>query len=583
MVSALKNSGTDPTYLEFFGLTRPPFAQFCRPSQMFDTEQHSLLMAHLTNATKQTDCLVVICGADGSGKTTLLNRYIASLHDDISLVTINETCSGDKHFYLALLRQLGFSDITGTPRELQHITREFLVHRGMAGDPVLIMFDNAHLISPIVLEQLRRICAFKVKGRRVLSVVLAGNSDVVRVMDSPAMSQTKFRSHVHFNIRVYTEQETANYVWHHLRLAGGIGGVKFSNEAHPLIYRYTGGNPNLINMLCNGVLTESCAAESRVITENVIRNVADNQRLLPHVVSLQAMGRRRTDPEFELVQPERQTEERILARESTTKEPVEKPAPTPKTPDVDGKNLNECASLQLRIAARKTPEEPVSEGALIAAARKANLDSSTAVAQFEQAIESVPAYQTLKEYEPAAYNCLITTYEQMIGQDYSEQQIKDALRVQQAELLEQRLPRAADEAVINYIRLIVNQLGEFHLLGADLCFKMMVPQNGRGNDVSPVISERTREREFAALDMTLRTYDAQRQIPTEEDVWPDIEPIFEKLFEAFGEDTVSALYDPLAPNIDKVMACNISRSLYSEILKLSENNAVNAMRWILSP
>jgi type II secretory pathway predicted ATPase ExeA/septal ring factor EnvC (AmiA/AmiB activator) len=340
VVRALENPGTDPTYLEFFGLKRPPFARLSRPSQIFHTEQYSLLMSHLATATEQSDCLVVICGADGSGKTTLLNRYITSLGDDICYVTIDETCNGEKKFYCAFLRQLGFSDITGTSRELWRITKEFLVHRGMAGDSVLLMIDNAHLINPTVLEQIRRISAIKVKDRRVLSIVLAGTSGLERIMDSPAMSQVEFHSHVHFNIRVYTEEETANYVWHRLRLAGGSDVVKFSNEAHPLIYRYTGGIPKLINMLCNDLLTEAYALESHAITEDLVRTVADNRRLLPHVVPLQGKGRRRTDPDFKLVQPDEQTGERITPRESTTK----KPTPKAKRPDVGDKNLLEQIS-----------------------------------------------------------------------------------------------------------------------------------------------------------------------------------------------------------------------------------------------
>ena len=301
-------------------------------------------MSHLAAATEQADCLVVICGADGSGKTTLLNRYITSLGDDICYVTIDETCNGEKKFYCAFLRQLGFSDITGTSRELWRITKEFLVHRGMAGDSVLIMIDNAHLVNPTVLEQIRRISAIKVKDRRVLSVVLAGTSDLERIMDSPAMSQVEFHSHVHFNIRVYSEEETANYVWHRLRLAGGSDVIKFSNEAHPLIYRYTGGIPRLINMLCNDLLTEAHALETHAVTEDLVRTVADNRRLLPHVVPLQGKGRRRTDPDFKLVQADEQTGERITPRDSTTKKPVEKPTPKAKKPVVGDNNLLEQIS-----------------------------------------------------------------------------------------------------------------------------------------------------------------------------------------------------------------------------------------------
>ena len=341
MVRALESPVTDPTYLEFFGLTRPPFARLSQPSQIFHTEQYSLLMAHLAAATEHSDCLVVICGADGSGKTTLLNHYISGLGDDISYATIDETCKGEKEFYCAFLRQLGFNDITGTPRELRRITKEFLVHRGMAGDPVLMMIDNAHLVHPKVLEQLRLISAIKAKNHRVLSVVLAGNSDLVQIMDSPAMSQIKFHSHVHFNIRVYTREETANYVCHHLKMAGATDAVNFSKTAHPLIYRYTGGIPNLINVLCTDLLTEAYAMESHIIKDDLVRTVADKQRLLPHVVPLQGKGRRKTDPDFKLVQSERQAEERITARDSTSKGPVEKPTVGPETTDDDSDNLLE--------------------------------------------------------------------------------------------------------------------------------------------------------------------------------------------------------------------------------------------------
>jgi general secretion pathway protein A len=339
VVRALKKPGKDPTYLEYFGFTRPPFARLSQPSEIFHTEQYSMLMAHLASATEQPDCLVVVCGTDGSGKTTLLNRYIKSLGEDISFATIDESCEGEKDFYSAFLRQLGFSDITGTARELRRITKEFLINRGMAGDPVLMMIDNAQLVNPAVLEQLRRIAAIKVKNRRAISVVLAGNSDLVRVMESPAMSQTKFQSHVQFAIRVYTEEETANYIWHHLRLAGGSDAVKFSKEAHPLIYRYTGGTPGLINMLCNALLTEAHNLETKVITEELVRTVADNRKLLPHVVPLQGKGRRKTDPDFKLVQPERQAEERITRRESTGKDPRKKSTSKTDAKEADGKKL----------------------------------------------------------------------------------------------------------------------------------------------------------------------------------------------------------------------------------------------------
>lgn len=344
MAKALENPGTEPTYLEFFGFTRPPFARLSQPSQIFHTEQYSLLMAHLAAATEQSDCLVVVCGADGSGKTTLLNRYLTSLGDDVCFASIDDSCNGEKEFFCAFLRQLGFSDITGTSRELWRITKEFLVHRGTVGEPVMMIIDNAHLIKPNILEQLRRMSAIKVNDRRVMSVVLAGTTDLNRIIDSPAMSEVQFHSQVHFNIRVYTEEETANYVWHRLRLAGGSDVISFSNDAHPLIYRYTGGIPKLINMLCNELLTEALQRKSHDITEELVRAVAGDRKLLPHVVPLQGKGRRKTDPDFKLVQADGVKGERITPRDSAAKGVVEKPKPRAEKPDAGDVNLLEQIS-----------------------------------------------------------------------------------------------------------------------------------------------------------------------------------------------------------------------------------------------
>ena len=50
------------------------------------------------------------------------------------------------------------------------------------------------------------------------------------------------------------------------------------------------------------MLAEAYGLESRVITEKIVRTVADKQQLLPHVISLHGKGRRRSDPDFNRVQ-----------------------------------------------------------------------------------------------------------------------------------------------------------------------------------------------------------------------------------------------------------------------------------------
>lgn len=361
MARAQENPDTKPSYLEFFGMERPPFARLSVSSQLFHSDQYSILADHLASATERSDFLLVLCGAAGSGKTTLLNRHILDIEEDVSYATFDETCADGTQFYHRLLRQLGFHDISGKLHELKNIAREYLIHRGMAGDHVLVIIDNAHLVCASVLEQLRLIAETTVKNRRVLSVILAGNPDLPRIMASPAMRKLRFKHHVDFTIRVYSQQETEDYVRHRLRLSGGADATRFAQEAHPVIYRFTGGIPNAINRLCNAVLTEACALDTRVITGDLIRSVAEAHEILPHVIPLQGMGRRKTDSSVSLLIPVQQPEDRIIARDPPPRPAFESPAPGSAIADVDFKDLlNQVSQLSGQLAVQTQRTETLS-------------------------------------------------------------------------------------------------------------------------------------------------------------------------------------------------------------------------------
>ncbi len=345
MARAQEDLEATPTYLEFFGMTRAPFARVAQPEAIFHAEQYSLLYEHLARASTRPDCLIVVCGADGSGKTSLLNRYIASLGEEAFFACFDENCSDATQFHCGFLRQLGFNDITGSLNELRHISREFLVHRGLAGDHILLLVDNAHLISPSVLEQLRWLSDVKANDQRAVSIVLSGNADLPRIMDSPAMRSLQFRDHVDFNIRVYTRQETDEYVRHRMRLAGGAESAKWSSDSRALIHRFSGGIPGLINRLCNAVLSEACAQETRVITEELIRNVAEEHKFVPHVIPLHCRGRRRSDRPEESAALDSTTEERISPREVALRPAEEMLRSAPDTA------AGEVAELRAQIAA----------------------------------------------------------------------------------------------------------------------------------------------------------------------------------------------------------------------------------------
>ena len=450
MARAQENPEALPTYLEFFGMKRPPFAKLSVPSQLFHSDQYSVLADHLAGATEQSDFLLILCGTEGSGKTTLLNRHILDLDEDVSYATFDETCADGTQFYCGLLRQLGFHDISGKLNELRNIAKEFLIHRSTAGDHLLLIIDNAHLVNASVLEQLRWIAGTKVKDRRVLSAVLTGNSDLARIMGSPAMRNLRFQRHVDFNIRVYCEQETEDYVRHRLRLSGGADAAKFADEAHPVIYRFTGGIPNSINRLCNAVLTEACALDTRVVTGDLVRSVAESHKILPHVVPLQGMGRRMTDSSISLVAPVQLEEERIIARDPPPGSAFESSAQGSPAADIDIKELlNQVSQLSGQLAVQTQKTETLSHTVM---------DETTEIRRLEDALSETQ--QRLQQSENGANELTAKADAEIEELELEKLELKDSVEGLTADLetankqaakidvLEKSLKKSQDECAL---------------------------------------------------------------------------------------------------------------------------------------
>lgn len=315
MASPLPSAVVEPTFLPFFGMERAPFLTLSTPAEMFHSDQSALLNSHLAAATRRADSLVVIFGAESVGKTTLLNEYIASLGDDVCYAAFDETCVEGIQFYRSFLEQIGLGEIVGTLRELQHITSEYLVHRGKNGGHALIFVDNAHLVRPAVLEQLRWIADIKIDFLRAFSMVLAGGLKFQRIMESPAMRSLRFRYQTNFHVRAFSEAETRDYIRHRLNLAGGAGAVNFPDESLALIYRFTGGNPGMINTLCHAALSQSCAEGTRVVSEQRVRSLAEAGKMPLHVVPIRGKGRRKSDLEPSPSTPGRDSSDRMTGRQ----------------------------------------------------------------------------------------------------------------------------------------------------------------------------------------------------------------------------------------------------------------------------
>jgi hypothetical protein len=253
--------------------------------------------------------------------------------------------------------------------------------------------------------------------------------------------------------------------------------------------------------------------------------------------------------------------------------------------DLEGqlwKLRNESESIRIRTLIERSKKVEAARPAEVKPAVTKRGAAPNAVTTYEGTLTQIPAYRLLKERDPGFYDGWLKEYQVLLGQGLSDKQLNDALRGSQARWMKRHLSSASDQTVVAYIRLLVDQIDEFLLEGAEPCLAFLVPQPRPAKGIAPDYSHNSRQREIELLEKVLATQDARRMRPKESDVWPDLEPIFAALFEQFGADNVAAIENSFDPARDRALLCNVSRTLFMRILALPEPKAAAALRWMLA-
>ena len=98
---------------------------------------------------------------------------------------------------------------------------------------------------------MRLLSGVETTKEKVLRIILAGQPELNDKLDSPELVQLTQRVRLRFHLTPLGEEDTAAYIQHRLEVAGAGAGRSSSRRRFPLIYRYTGGTPRLINTLCD--------------------------------------------------------------------------------------------------------------------------------------------------------------------------------------------------------------------------------------------------------------------------------------------------------------------------------------------
>ena len=262
-------------YLEFFHLDEHPFRLSPDANFLYLSEQHARALAYIESTLWFTDGFVVITGEIGCGKTTLIEKFLCELDETITIARIAQTQVTSVQFLQGVLVQFGYRPFSMGKAELIDTINRHLEDLLSKGQKIVIVVDEAQNLSRTVLEEIRLLSGVGSGREKVLSIILAGQPELNETLDSPGLVQLSQRTRLRYHLKPLTEEETGKYIVHRLSVAGAGERQVFDPEQVPLIFKYTGGVPRLINTLCDTAMLSAFAENKERVGEKEIRAALD--------------------------------------------------------------------------------------------------------------------------------------------------------------------------------------------------------------------------------------------------------------------------------------------------------------------
>jgi general secretion pathway protein A len=254
-------------YCSFFGFRESPFTITPNPRFLFLGDQHREAFAHLVYAVESRAGFVELTGEVGTGKTTLLRTFLNRLDaDGHRTALIFNPCLSSLELLKSVNREFGIASEMDSRMDLLQALNGFLLEQKAAGRSVVLVMDEAQNLAPDVLEQIRLISNLETETDKLIQIILSGQPELLAVLAREDLRQLNQRITVRHHLLPMDLEGTRRYIDHRMELAGCYRAADFTGDAMKKIFRFSGGVPRLVNIVCDRSLLIGFTEEEKTIT-----------------------------------------------------------------------------------------------------------------------------------------------------------------------------------------------------------------------------------------------------------------------------------------------------------------------------
>ena len=244
-------------YKAFYNLTKNPFEITPDPGFLFPTKSHNEALAALYYGVRRQKGFVVLTGEVGTGKTLLVRCLLELLKkSQVAYAYVFNSRLSPLEFLQYIAGDFGLPASGKNKSDLLLLLGSYLIDRYQKRLTTVLVVDEAHHLSPEVLEEIRLLTNLETSQAKLLQILLVGQSELDEKLDSYELRQLKQRIALRSQLGPLDLEETTGYIQRRLQLAGvnSHAGTLFPTETIVKVHRHSRGIPRLINTVCENAL-----------------------------------------------------------------------------------------------------------------------------------------------------------------------------------------------------------------------------------------------------------------------------------------------------------------------------------------